>query len=245
LRARGVRTLILMPLATGGKTIGLVELVALQPRALSESQLNTLEAMARLTATGLERVRLLEQLRSNADTDLVTGVHNHRYLQERLRQEVARTARSHSPLAVLMMDLDKFKQVNDRHGHADGDRVLHNIGSIIIDKLRANDVVARYGGDEFVVVMPDTSAEQAEAVAQRVVDAIRERRHELSDGSRVSVGVSAGLAVYPEDGRTTADLLANADAAMYVAKRSGGRAIERAVGYSLEPGATEAVATAV
>lgn len=242
LRARGVRTLILMPLTSGGKTIGLVELVALgQPRALSESQLNALEAMARLTATGLERVRLFEQLRSAADTDLVTGVHNHRYLQERLRQEVARGARSHSSLAVLLMDLDKFKQVNDRHGHADGDRVLHNVGAAIMSQVRTNDVVARYGGDEFVVVMPDTTAEQAEVVAQRVVNAILERRHELSDGSHVGVGVSAGLALYPDDGRTTAQLLATADAQMYAAKRRGGRAIERSAAYAFG----EAVAPAV
>lgn len=242
LRARGVRTLILMPLTTGGKTIGLVELVALQqPRALSESQLNALEAMARLTATGLERVRLFEQLRSAADTDLVAGVHNHRYLQERLRQEVARGARSHSPLAVLMMDLDKFKQVNDRHGHADGDRVLHNIGAAILGQVRTSDVVARYGGDEFVVVMPDTGAQQAQLVAQRVVNAILERRHELSNGSHVSVGVSAGLALYPDDGRTTAQLLATADAAMYEAKRGGGRGIERSAAQPF----VEAVARAV
>jgi diguanylate cyclase (GGDEF)-like protein len=236
-----VKTLILMPLTTGGRTIGLVELVALhQPRALGGSQLNALEAMARLTATGLERVRLFEQLRNAADTDLVTGVHNHRYLQERLRQEVARGARSHSPLAVLMMDLDKFKQVNDRHGHADGDRVLHNIGATIMAQVRTTDIVARYGGDEFVVLMPDTSAERAELVTRRVVDAILERRHELSNGSHVSVGVSAGLAQYPDDGRTTAQLLATADAAMYEAKRGGGRVIER---FAAEP-LLEAVARA-
>jgi diguanylate cyclase (GGDEF)-like protein len=164
-------------------------------------------------------------------------VHNHRYLQERLRQEVARAARHHGELAVLYMDLDKFKQVNDRHGHADGDGVLHNIGATIMAEVRANDVVARYGGDEFVVIMPDTSAEQAELVADRVVNAIRNRRHKLSDGVQVSVGVSAGMALYPTDGRTTAELLAAADAAMYGSKRGGGREIER----SSTPALVEAV----
>jgi diguanylate cyclase (GGDEF)-like protein len=228
LRAVGARTLILLPLMTGGRTIGLVEMLALhQPRTLSESQLHACEAMASLTATGLERVRLVEQLRSAADIDPVTGVHNHRYLQERLRQEVARSARSHSPLAVLMMDLDEFKPVNDRHGHADGDRVLHNVGATIMAEVRTSDIVARYGGDEFVVLMPDSDAAQAEAVARRVVSAIMGRRHELSDGSQVSVGVSAGLAIYPADGRTSAQLLQAADEAMYGAKRSGGRGILR------------------
>jgi diguanylate cyclase (GGDEF)-like protein len=227
LRAAGVRTMLLLPLTAGGRTIGLVELLAFsQPRIINESQLNALEAMASLAATGLERVRLVEQLRSAADGDLVTGVHNHRYLQERLRQEVARAARQHSQLAVLMMDLDKFKQVNDRYGHADGDGVLHNIGATVLAEVRANDVVARYGGDEFVVIMPDTTVEQAEMVARRVVHAILTRRHVLTDGAHVSVGVSAGLAMYPADGRTSAELLSVADAAMYGAKRSGGRAIE-------------------
>lgn len=232
LRASGVRTLLLLPLTAGGRTIGLVELLAVhQPLGVNESQLHALEAMASLTATGLERVRLLEQLRSAADTDLVTGVHNHRYLQERLRQEVARSARSHSQLAVLMMDLDKFKQVNDRHSHADGDGVLHNVGAAIMAEVRANDIVARYGGDEFVVIMPDTSPDQAELVANRVVRAVRNRRHALSDGAQVSVGVSAGLAMYPADGRTTAQLLRAADAAMYDIKRTSGRDVERAVGH--------------
>ena len=185
------------------------------------------EAMAGLAATGMERVRVAEQLRSAADMDLVTGVHNHRYLQERLRQEVARSARSHSPLAVMMLDLDRFKPINDKHGHADGDRVLHNVGATIKSHVRGSDIVARYGGDEFVVLMPDTTEERAEYVARRVVEGILSSRQPLSDGSTVRVGVSAGLAVYPNDGRTSTQLLASADAAMYSAKRTGGRQIER------------------
>jgi diguanylate cyclase (GGDEF)-like protein len=236
----GARTLILVPLTAGGRTIGIVELIAMNaPRVLEAAELQTVDAMATLGATGLEKVRLLEQLRSAADMDLVTGVHNHRYLQERLRQEVARSARSHSPFGVLMLDLDNFKPVNDRHGHSDGDRVLHNIGAAIKDHVRTSDVVARYGGDEFVVLMPDTPVEHAELVAQRVVAGVLERGHVLSDGSEVSVGISAGLAVYPAHGRTSAMLLQAADAAMYAAKRSGGRQVERStpVAIPMEVGA--------
>ena len=228
LRQIGARTLILLPLSAGGRTIGMIELIAMvEPRRPSAAEIQTCEAMASLAATGLEKVRLLTQLRDAADMDLITEVHNHRYLQERLRQEVARSARSHSPLAVLMLDLDKFKPINDRHGHADGDRVLHNIGAALRAEVRANDIVARYGGDEFIVLMPDTALEQAEYVARRVVNGVSRCRHELSDGSRATVGVSAGLAVYPSDGRTSTELLQAADAAMYTAKRGGGLRVER------------------
>ncbi len=228
LRAHGGHTLILLPLNTGTRTIGLVELFALgAPRRMDESEMQTCEAMASLAATGLERVRLFQQLQSAADVDLVTGVHNHRYLQERLRQEVARTARGHGSMAVLMLDLDRFKPVNDRHGHANGDRVLSNIAAIIRAAVRTSDIVARYGGDEFVVVMPDAGGDQAEAVARRVVAGVRGTAHELADGSTVSVGISAGLSIYPADGRTSAQLLAAADAAMYAVKRSGGGQVER------------------
>ncbi len=228
LRSIRAHTLVLLPLNAGGRTIGMVELIATRaPIELTPVEMQACEAMASLAATGLEKVRVLEQLRNAADMDLVSGVHNHRYLQERLRQEVARSARSHSPLAVLMLDLDQFKPINDTHGHADGDRVLHNIAATIMAHVRSSDVVARYGGDEFVVLMPDTPDSPADHVARRVVSGVLQQRHELSDGSRVSVGVSAGLAVYPTDGRTSTQLLQSADAAMYTAKRSGGRQVER------------------
>ena len=233
MRLAGARTFICLPLNAGGRTIGIVELLAFgAERHLDEAEMQAAEAMTSLAATGLEKVRLLQQLRSAADMDLVTSVHNHRYLQERLRQEVARSARSHAPFAVLMLDLDKFKPINDKYGHADGDRVLHAIGATIKANVRAADVVARYGGDEFVVLMPDTHVEQAEHVARRVVSGILGRRHKMSDDTEVGVGVSAGLAVYPTDGRTSQQLLLSADAAMYAAKRSGGRQVERsAPGY--------------
>lgn len=231
LRMLGGRTMICLPLNAGGRTIGIVELISLQARhRLGEAEMQAAEAMASLAATGLEKVRLLGQLRNAADMDLVTGVHNHRYLQERLRQEVARSARSHSPFAVLMLDLDRFKPVNDRHGHADGDRVLHAIGATIKAHVRTSDIVARYGGDEFVVLMPDTPVEHVEQVARRVVSGIQLRRHQLSDGSDIAVGVSAGLALYPSDGRTSAQLLQASDAAMYAAKRTGGHQVERSSG---------------
>lgn len=228
LQREKAHTLVLVPLSAGGRTIGMIELLGVQhPLNPSDSDLHACEAMAGLAATGLEKIHIVQQLRSAADMDLVTGLHNHRYLQERLRQEVARSNRSHSPLAVLMLDLDEFKPINDRYGHAEGDRVLFNIAHTIRAHVRSSDIVARYGGDEFVVLMPDTDARAADRVARRVVSGILKEQHGLSDGTSVSVGVSAGLAVFPDDGRSSAQLLQAADLAMYTVKRNGGRQVER------------------
>ncbi|HUG47823.1 MAG TPA: diguanylate cyclase [Candidatus Limnocylindria bacterium] len=221
LAALGGRTLLLMPLQAGGPPFGLVELISFASRSYGEAEMSYIQTMTSLASTGLERARLLEQLRLAADVDPLTGVHNNRYLRTRLRQEVARAARNRAQLTVLLLDLDNFKPVNDAYGHAEGDRLLARIAATIKAHVRAADIVARYGGDEFVVVMPDTAADRARVVARRVVRGITSERHAMADGTETRVGVSAGLAVYPTEGRTAAALLAAADAQMYSAKRAG------------------------
>lgn len=220
-------SVLLLPLTAAGRVVGVVELAA---GAHVEPTIEELELYATMTshaAAALENARLMARLRHAADIDQVTGVHNHRYLQERLRQEVARAGRTGSPLAVLMIDLDGFKLINDRHGHADGDRVLRNVAAMLKLTVRANDVVARYGGDEYVILMPDTEEEAARLVADRVVKGIRGQAHPLSDGGEGTVSCSVGMAVLPTDGRTATALLRAADTAMYGVKRAGGSRVGR------------------
>ena len=183
--------------------------------------------MANQAAAVLENVRLVDQLRMAADVDQVTGLNNHRYLQERLKQEASRSARSHSPFSVLMIDLDGFKTVNDRTVTPTAIACCATSRPACKLAVRDQDIVARYGGDEFVVLMPDTGESQARVVARRVVKEVGERAHGLSDGSTTRVSASAGLAVYPEDGRSPQTLLKAADAAMYAVKRSGGSDVRR------------------
>jgi diguanylate cyclase (GGDEF)-like protein len=236
LRRIGATQALLLPLTAAGRSIGLLELyLATEERAFSEGEIAVYGTMAGQAAVALQNVQLLRHLRAAADVDQVTGVNNHRYLQERLTQEVARSARSRSPLSVLMIDLDGFKAINDAHGHADGDRVLRNVAAGLRLAVRANDIVARYGGDEFVVLMPDTDLTAAHLVAERVVAGVRGQRHQLADGTEGSVACSAGLALYPDDGRTATRLLRAADAAMYRVKRAGGDAVSRSAPPSPEP----------
>jgi diguanylate cyclase (GGDEF)-like protein len=218
---------LLLPLTAAGRVVGVVELAAAGHVEPTVEELELYATMTSHAAAALENARLMARLRHAADIDQVTGVHNHRYLQERLRQEVARAGRTGSPLAVLMIDLDGFKLINDRHGHADGDRVLRNVAAMLKLTVRENDVVARYGGDEYVILMPDTEEEAARLVADRVVKGIRGQAHPLSDGGEGTVSCSVGMAVLPTDGRTATALLRAADTAMYGVKRAGGSRVGR------------------
>jgi diguanylate cyclase (GGDEF)-like protein len=242
LRALGGAAILLLPLSAAGRVVGLVEFVSdVGGHRFREGETALLRTMANQAAAALENARLVRKLRDAAETDLVTGVYSHRHLQDRVRQETARAARAHSPLSLLMVDLDDFKRVNDEHGHQAGDRVLRSIAGALRAAVRTSDVVARYGGDEFVVLMPDTDDAEARQVARRASAAVAELAHPMADGSVVRVTCSVGLALHPRDGHTGRALLQAADAAMYTDKRSrsagghGGRQTR-----TMAPGATAA-----
>ena len=156
-----------------------------------------------------------------AVTDGLTGLYNHRHFHERLALEVERSQRSGLPLSLLMLDVDHFKQFNDTFGHPAGDEVLRQLARVLADTRRANDVVARYGGEEFAVILVDTAKFTAAKVAERV----RERvyGHDFSDAApRVGrLGVSIGVATFPDDGGDAEGLVRAADTALYAAKRAG------------------------
>ena len=222
LRRDGNRTLVMLPLVAKGASIGLVELFARGEFVADPERLELAQTMANEAAMALENARLYEDARKLADRDPLTGFYNHRFLHERLGEEVVRAQRGRRPLSVLMLDLDDFKLVNDTFGHLFGDRVLTWAAELIRSSLRVSDLAARYGGDEFAVILPDTDAADAEVVAERILEAFRDRPYVGEQRGPVPIAASIGRASSPADGRSPIELIAAADRALYRVKRLRG-----------------------
>jgi diguanylate cyclase (GGDEF)-like protein len=217
--AEGCRSLVMLPLVAKGQSIGLVELISRSSVVLDAEALALARTMANEAAMALENARLYEAARAQADRDPLTGFYNHRYLHERFGSEVVRAQRSRSPLSVLMLDLDDFKLVNDTFGHLFGDRVLAWTAELIRATVRGSDIPARYGGDEFAVLLPDTGAESALIAAERIRQAFGGATFEDGERGSVPIAIAVGTATFPGDGRSATELIAAADARLYEEKR--------------------------
>jgi diguanylate cyclase (GGDEF)-like protein len=216
-----VRAEIVVPLVSAGRAIGVLCVSHRKPNAFSQRDLTLMQAVGAQIAAAIDVAELHERLKRAANTDALTGLHNFRYFYDRLEEEIARTARHEGQLGVAFFDLDKLKTVNDTYGHLAGNEVLRTLGRIIGAQVRTEDVPARYGGDEFAIVMPDTPRDEAEKVVQRLMEILEHAEVELPDGRRIRMPeLSWGIASYPLDGRTARELVDNADTRAYARKRS-------------------------
>ncbi|MCZ7575133.1 MAG: diguanylate cyclase [Ardenticatenaceae bacterium] len=206
---------LVVPLRGEARVVGVITVRRADESGFDENDLATLQALANQVSVALEKARLHEQVVQEAITDGLTGLYNHRFLDVLLQKELAACARYRHGLAVLMLDIDHFKQYNDAHGHPAGDAVLQQVARLLQKNVRGADLVARYGGEEFTIVLPETNREGALAAAEKIRAAV-----EVFPFLVGRLTVSIGVAVC-EAGCTDEDLVGRADRALYAAKNAG------------------------
>jgi len=224
----GIASVAMIPLSLQGELIGSINLGSADADRFTVHHASDFLAQLGVIASfSIENAMNRARLRRSGFTDVLTGWHNRRYLQARIKEELARAHRNRSNLVCLMLDVDHFKQVNDTWGHAAGDAVLRDVAQRIESQVRASDVTARYGGEEFVILLPNTSDDEALQLAERVRGTVAAAPVGLPNGGAVDVTVSIGIANLAPDAddndfKTLGDaLIARADVALYSAKAAG------------------------
>ena len=210
-----------VPSVVGGEVVGSV--LVQMPKEVSPHEMEDLQASVAGAGPVIANLRNLAVAELRAATDVLTGLPNHRSIQDTLTRMVAQAGRSKSQLTAVLFDLDHFKQVNDIHGHAQGDAVLAAVGSLVTDTLRESDFAGRYGGEEFVLLLPETDREGGVVVAEKLRLAIEGLKVE---GFPDTVSASFGIAVLPGDAVTGEQLMRSADRALYAAKNAGRNRVE-------------------
>ncbi len=187
--------------------------------AFTPAEVNQLVLLGAWTGMALENLRLSESVEKLAVTDDLTQVYNYRFLRVALKRELKRAARYGQELALVMLDVDNLKAYNDRHGHLRGSFLLREMAGLMVRQIRSFDLIAKYGGDEFTLILPQTGMDGALTVAERMCRAVAEHAFPLEEPGRITI--SAGVAVFPGDAEDAVPLIKAADVALYEAKRQG------------------------
>ena len=224
------RSVLCLPITYGESLLGVLNVESEQESAFSDEDRLVMNTLADLLATALHNSFVFQKLQQQSITDSLTSIKTRRYFWEALSAEWKRASRSGRPFSVVLVDLDKFKEVNDTFGHMEGDLVLARVGRLLEQKCRQSNVVARYGGDEFVILMPETAVEQAQILAERLrlwlaTDPMLNEHH---------ITGSFGVATFPLHGFSAEDIIRVADAGMYVSKKAGGDRVSSAEEYTLD-----------
>jgi diguanylate cyclase (GGDEF)-like protein len=213
-------SIICVPLKSKLRVLGVIQLVNVEMKNFSHEEEFFLQALCDYAAIAIENARSVEKIQELTITDDCTGLYNARHLYKTLEQEVYRSSRFGYEFSVLFIDLDHFKQVNDTHGHLIGSKLLAEIGYLIKAQLRLIDFAFRYGGDEFVVLLPQTGKDSALVVAKRLRDSMRASAFCKDEGLNLNVRASMGLATFPHDAKSPHDIIRQADEMMYMVKNS-------------------------
>src|SRR4029077_276762 len=207
-----------IPLISFGQVLGVLALDSSKVDAFGEADLQSLESVTDICATAIQNAHYVERVKQLAYLDGLTGIFNRRFFELRIMEEIERARRYGTGMSVIMADIDHFKRLNDEFGHLLGDEVLRQVSSLFHQQVRKIDVVCRYGGEEFAILLTQTKKEQALTVAEKLRKIVEGWQF---TGAPRTVTISAGVASYPEHGTVPDDLIRGADSALYAAKQAG------------------------
>ena len=221
------RSCMCIPLVSFGQNLGVLLLDSVRPQAFQHADEQTLESVADICATAIQNAQHVERVRQLAYLDGLTGIFNRRFFELRIVEEIERAKRFAAGMAMLMVDIDQFKLLNDEFGHLLGDEVLRQVSSIFSQNLRKIDVVCRYGGEEFAILLSQTNTEHALRVAEKLRRVVETWQF---PGVPRSVTISIGVSTFPGYGKTRDELMQAADAGLYAAKQGGRNCVRLASG---------------
>jgi diguanylate cyclase (GGDEF)-like protein len=207
-----------IPLISFGQTLGVLTLHSSQRNAFRESELQSLESVADICANSIQNAHYVERVKQLAYLDGLTGIFNRRFFELRIMEEIERARRYGTGMAVIMADIDQFKRLNDEFGHLLGDEVLRQVSSLFHQQLRKIDVVCRYGGEEFAILLTQITTKQAIAIAEKLRRLVESFQF---PGVPRTITISAGIAAFPAHGKTRDEMIRAADSGLYAAKQAG------------------------
>jgi diguanylate cyclase (GGDEF)-like protein len=212
-------SIIGIPLKFGDTVVGVLNMARSKVGGFSPSELHLLGLLSDQAAVAISNANLHQMISRQAYSDTLTGLPNRRALDERLEEEVQSARRNNYSFAVVMMDLDGFKNVNDTYGHSIGDEVLRLVFNQMARGVRNTDFLARYGGDELTLILTQSDMSSSKIVTEKIVEGMKKLKYTLPDKKKLKLGISGGIAIYPVHARNSPDLLRAADAALYQAKK--------------------------
>jgi len=225
-KLRSAKSLLILPLVRGEQVLGALVLASARPSLYPAQTQDMLRVIGHQVGVSIQNAQMYRSMEMRATTDGLTGLTNHRSFQERLARLHDLSERARQPYALVLTDIDRFKLINDTHGHPVGDQVLKRVAAILVGRARKVDIVARYGGEEFVLVLPDTTGVGAERFANRLREEIAAQVMTSEHGT-FKVTISMGIAEFPSDGRDRLGLIEKADRALYACKANGRNCVKR------------------
>jgi len=224
------RSIVCVPVKSHDKVFGVIQLInSLEDVIFDSDDEQILTAIADFAGIAISNSKALDKIKQLVITDDLTGLYNSRYFFEQIEYEMERSKRYQSPLSLVFFDLDYFKNVNDTYGHLTGSRLLAEVGAVVSANIRKTDKAARYGGDEFVIILPHTDRPGALKFALKLHKELNEKAFYSNNGDRLKVSGSFGVASFPDDALNSNELISLADEAMYLVKETGRNGVRAAV----------------